>query len=138
MPTSMISSHFQELLQAAAAQPSPQRLLFVFAGAELPQDATPSQRARFQAGQGGALEPLACVDKRLDELTGFDALVAESRHACPPWRVVFAAGIGGTGGQEPGDGQVDAALGAMVSNIRVGRLQGMLAFDPQGEPVTFE
>ena len=38
-------------------------LLFVFAGAELPDDATPEQRQRFAEGAGGALVPLMCVDK---------------------------------------------------------------------------
>ena len=44
-------SHFDLLVQAAAAQPQPQRLLFVFAGAELVPDATAAQRERFEAGQ---------------------------------------------------------------------------------------
>jgi len=138
MLAAMTSSYFQQLLRAAAAQASPQRLLFVFSGAELPDDATPAQRERFEAGEGGALKPLACVDKRLEELTGFAALVDEARYACPPWQVVFVAGLGGAGEAEPSDGQVDAALNAMVENVRVGRLEGMLALDPQGEAVIFE
>ncbi|HQS32831.1 MAG TPA: ribonucleotide reductase subunit alpha, partial [Polaromonas sp.] len=71
-------SSFDDLLQAARAQPEPQRLLFVFAGVELPDDATPEQRQRFAAGQGGALVPLMCVDKRPDELASFGALMQES------------------------------------------------------------
>ena len=63
-------SSFDDLLQAARMQPEPQRLLFVFAAVELPDDATPAQRARFEAGQGGALVPLMCVDKRPEEITG--------------------------------------------------------------------
>ena len=51
-------SSFDDLLRAARSQPEPQRLLFVFAGAELPEDCTPEQRARFEAGQGGALTPM--------------------------------------------------------------------------------
>ncbi|MES2785916.1 MAG: ribonucleotide reductase subunit alpha [Pseudomonadota bacterium] len=132
------NSHFDQLLRAAAAQPVPQRLLFVFAGAELPDDATQAQRARFEAGEGGALQPLACVDKRIDELSQFEALVQESRAACPPWRVVFVAALGGQGDQPPTDAQVDAGLGSMVESVRVGRLQGMLALDTQGNPVSFE
>jgi len=38
-------SHFELLLQAAPSQPEPQRLLFVFAAAELPADASPAPRA---------------------------------------------------------------------------------------------
>ena len=72
-------SSFDDLLQAARMQPEPQRLLFVFAAVELPDDATPAQRARFEAGQGGALVPLMCVDKTPQELASFDVLVAEAR-----------------------------------------------------------
>ena len=43
-------SHFQVLLRAAADQAEPQRLLFVFAGAELPDRPTPAQRERFLTG----------------------------------------------------------------------------------------
>ncbi|TWO72725.1 ribonucleotide reductase subunit alpha [Caenimonas sedimenti] len=132
------SPHFHELLQSAAGQPEPQRLLFVFAGAGLPEDATPAQRARFEAGEGGTLEPLACVDKRPDELTDFEALAAEARQACPPWHVVFIAALGGQAGAGPTDGQVDDALRGMVENLRVGRMQGYSALDPAGEPVAFE
>jgi hypothetical protein len=41
--------HFAQLLQHAAREPQPQRLLFVFTAAELPPDASPQQRARFRA-----------------------------------------------------------------------------------------
>lgn len=47
------NSHFRQLLAAAAAQSEPQRLLFVFAVTELPDNATPEQRERFQSGRGG-------------------------------------------------------------------------------------
>lgn len=130
-------SLFDQLLQAAAAQPQPQRLLFVFATAELPDDATPAQRKRFGEGGGGALAPLMCVDKSPAELSGFDALVAESRDAGPPWQVVFAAGLSGSDGQPPGDAQVDQALQAMVERIRGGTLAGLLALAPSGEPLHF-
>jgi hypothetical protein len=33
----------------------------VFIKAELPEDVTPEQRARFQVGEGGTLTPLMCV-----------------------------------------------------------------------------
>ncbi|HET7160419.1 MAG TPA: ribonucleotide reductase subunit alpha, partial [Burkholderiales bacterium] len=71
----MVISSFDDLLRAARMQPEPQRLLFVFAGVELPADSTPEQRAGFQAGQGGALIPLMSVDKSPDELETFAALV---------------------------------------------------------------
>jgi len=130
-------SHFDQLIDAASAQPEPQRLLFVFAGAELPADATAAQRERFEAGEGGALEPLACVDKGVSEVTSFDALIAESRNACPPWRVVFIAGLPGSHGKEPSADRVDSALNGMVERIRAGNFQGFMALNPLGEPLNF-
>jgi hypothetical protein len=130
-------SQFDLLLQAAASQPEPQRLLFVFAGAELPADATSEQRERFRAGLGGALSPLACVDKGVDELSTFDALVAESRYASPTWQAVFVAALSGQAGRLPSSALVDSALQAMVNNIRAGRFGAYLALSVTGDPLTF-
>ena len=130
-------SHFDQLLQAAAAQPEPQRLLFVFATADLPEDPTPAQCQRFAAGDGGALAPLMCVDKAPGELSGFHALVVQSREAGPPWQVVFAAGLSGRNGQPPSDAQVGLALQKMVERVRGGMIDNLLAFDPSGEPLRF-
>jgi hypothetical protein len=71
-------ANFDDLPRAARNQPEPQRLLFVFATAELPDDSTPQQRADFLAGQGGALMPTMSVDKAPEELNTFAALVEES------------------------------------------------------------
>jgi hypothetical protein len=132
-----LPSHFEQLLCAASEQPEPQRLLFVFAGAELPADATAAQRRQFEAGEGGALEPLACVDKGVDEVSTFESMVAESRNACPPWRVVFIAGLPGSNGREPSADNVDSALNAMVDRIRAGNFGSFLALNPLGEPLNF-
>ena len=85
-------SHFQLLLHAARSQPEPQRLLFVFAAAALPDAATAEQRSRFAAGEGGELAPVMCVDKDPHALTTFAALAAESRYTGQPWQVVFVVG----------------------------------------------
>ncbi len=131
------TTHFQQLLHTALAQSQPQRLLFVFAGAELPEGASAAERERFAAGRGGALVPLACVDKDPAELTAFAALVAESRNACPPWQIVFIAALSGQGGKPPSSALVDSALHGMVENVRAGRFANYLALDPSAEPVTF-
>lgn len=131
------TSHFDQLLQAAAAEPEPQRLLFVFATAELPDDATPVQRERFVAGGGGNLAPLMCVDKGADELASFDQLVAESREAGPPWDVVFAAGLAGRNGQAPSMQQVERALETMVERVHGGMIGGLLALNPSGQALDF-
>ncbi|MDH5204091.1 MAG: hypothetical protein OEW36_00400 [Hylemonella sp.] len=62
----------------AAQQPTAQRLLLVFCKAELPEDATPQQKADFEAGEGGMLAPLATVDKFPVALGSFAELSAEA------------------------------------------------------------
>jgi hypothetical protein len=133
----MNATPFQQLVEAAASQPEQQVLLFVFAAAELPDDATPAQRARYEAGAGGSLTPLMCVEKPLDELSTFDALVRESRQAGPPWQVVFTAGLAGTGGQPPTAGMVDAALKTMVERVKNGAVEQLLALSAEGELLSF-
>ena len=101
-------SSFDDLLRSARAQDSAQRLLFVFAAAGLPDDATPDQRARFQAGQGGTLTPLMCVDKTPDELASFETLLAESRQVGSAWDIVFVAALSGIGKTSPTAAQAEA------------------------------
>lgn len=132
-----MTSHFDQLLQAARQQREPQRLLFVFADAELPDDADEAQRAGFEAGRGGALAPRACVEKSVAELSTFEALALESRRTGLPWRVVFVAALAGTHGQPPSQARIDSALEAMVENVRRGSFGGYLALDTQGQPVQF-
>lgn len=131
------SSHFDQLLRAAAAELEPQRLLFVFATAELPEDATRAQRQRFESGGGGTLEPVMCVDKGLDDLTSFEELIAESSEAGLPWRVAFAAGLSGRNGQSPSAEQVEQALQKMVAQVRSGMIEGLLALDASGNALHF-
>lgn len=129
------ASHFDQLLKTAAAQPDPQRLLFVFAQAELPEGATADQKKNFLAGKGGALTPLACVDKAPSDLSTFEALVNESRHACPPWQVMFVAALAGQEGKPPSCALVDSALQAMVEGVKSGRFGNYIALAPTGEPL---
>jgi hypothetical protein len=129
---------FDDLLQAARQQPEPQRLLFVFAAAELPDDATPAQRARFEAGQGGALVPLMCVDKTPQELASFSALVEEAQQFTAPghdWAMVFAAALPGTLNQAPTSADAEAPLQRMVDAIKGGVHGGYIPFNRQGQPV---
>jgi len=130
--------HFADLLQAARAQPLQQRLLFVFTGAELPDDASAEQRAGFEAGQGGALVPLMCVDKSPDEVPSFDSLVQEAAQFGQTWRLVFAAAMSGTAHGAPTPEDVETSLQAMVEAIKRGDVHRYLAFDPQGIPVALE
>jgi len=129
---------FDDLLIAARAQPAPQRLLFVFAGAELPEDSTPEQRRRFDNGAGGALVPLMCVDKALDELTTFAALADEARLSGPAWVVVFVAALAGQHGRPVGSRDAEAALQRMVDAIKAGSHGSFIPFGRDGQPIIFE
>lgn len=126
---------FDDLLSAARAQPLPQRLLFVFAGIELPDDATPAERAGFERGEGGALVPQMCVDKTPDELTSFAQFKQEASQMGPAWGMVFAAALSGQPGRAPSSQDAEKPLLDMVEAIRQGRLQAFIPFNPQGEAV---
>lgn len=129
---------FDDLLAAARAQAEPQRLLLVFAGAELPEGSSADERARFEAGRGGALVPLCCVDKAPDELSDFASLVEEARDFVPTWAILFVAALSGRDGRPPADGEVDRALERMVDAIRGGRLDGLMPVDRNGRAVRLE
>jgi hypothetical protein len=126
---------FDHLLQAAKLQHEPQQLLFVFAAAELPAGASAAQRAGFEAGEGGELAPLMCVDKPAAGVASFAVLAAEAAAAGPPWSIVFTAALSGQSGQLPSAERADTALRRMVAAIEAGRLEGLLPFNRRGEPV---
>jgi hypothetical protein len=128
-------SSFDDLLTAARQQPAPQRLLMVFAAAELPDDATPDQRAAFDRGEGGALTPLMCVDKTPEELSSFDRLVSESEAMGPAWTMVFVAALSGRAGQSPSSADAQVPMQQMVESIRAGVLGHTIPFDRQGRAV---
>ncbi|NMM07583.1 ribonucleotide reductase subunit alpha [Polaromonas sp.] len=131
----MTISSFDDLLQAARAQPEPQRLLFVFAGVELPDDATSAQRERFEVRQGGALVPLMCVDKRPDELASFATLIEESSQFGHDWGIVFAAAMSGTVNRAPTSEDAEEPLQRMVEAIKRGEHGAYIPFDSQGHAV---
>jgi hypothetical protein len=128
-------SSFDDLLRAAREQPEPQRLLFVFANAVLPDDSTPEQRARFEAGQGGALTPLMSVDKTPEELSTFATMVEESRQFGPDWAIVFVASLPGRDGRAPTSEEADRSLQRMIESIKTGLFGSFIPFDRQGQPM---
>jgi hypothetical protein len=126
-------SNYSDLLAAARSQAQPQRLLFAFARAELPDDAGAPERARYFERRGGALKPVVCVDKTLAELGSFADLVAESRHTGADWDIVFVTTMSGRGGKPPTTAQAEAPLNMMVTYIHTGQVERFLAFDKEGE-----
>ena len=129
----MIITGFQSLLDAARQQPEPQRLLFVFTRAELPDNATAEQRQKFEQGEGGALVPVMYVDKKPDELHSFEELVEESRHTGQRWDMMFVGCLSGQGGREPSDDATQNALETMIMSVQGGIVAHLLAYRPNGE-----
>jgi hypothetical protein len=136
--TPMNIATFDDLLQAARQQPDAQRLLLVFAAATLPDDCTPDQRARFEAGEGGEIGPIMCVDKTPDELGSFVSLQEESQQFGQPWVLVFVAGMSGQGARAPTTEEAQKPLDGMVQAIKDGRLDHFIAFDRQGQAVSLQ
>ncbi len=129
-------ANYADLISAALAQAEPQRLLFVFARAELPADASAAQRAAFAAGEGGALAPVMCVDKLPAEQPTFAGLVEESNNTGIDWHMVFVTSMSGRAGIAPGSDEADQALQMMVESVKQGGIGGFLAFDRTGTAVS--
>ncbi|MDR9439433.1 MAG: ribonucleotide reductase subunit alpha [Halomonas sp.] len=127
----MAISCYADLLDEARAQPDPQRLLFVFTRAELPDHPSEEQRHRFEQGEGGVLTPVVCVDKAPEELSDMAALVAESGETGVDWDIVFVAALAG----EDAEVRAEQQLERMVESLKMGNISQFLAFDRQGEAV---
>ncbi|HJV27751.1 MAG TPA: ribonucleotide reductase subunit alpha [Aromatoleum sp.] len=132
----MIISGFQNLLETARRQPEPQRLLFVFVRAELPEGASAEEKRIFENGQGGALVPVMYVDKKTNEIQSFAELVEESRHTGQSWDMVFVGCLSGQGRREPSDEATQQALETMVKSIQGGVVKHLLTYRPDGQQVT--
>ena len=116
-------------------QDEPQRLLFVFAKAELPNGYTDTQKNNFDQGQGGALAPVLCVDKLPDEVADFSALVAESKTTGVDWDIAFVSALGGRGGFAPNSDEATQPLKMMMEKIQGGMIADFLTFNKTGELV---
>ena len=120
-------SHFDDLLKAAREQTAPQRLLLVFAGAELPDGADAEQRAQFEAGEGGALVPLMCVDKRPEDVVSFAELCTEADSMNSGWRVVLAGALSALPGETIKDKTIDTAIERLLGLIKAGQMDQVFA-----------
>lgn len=128
---------FDDLLSAARTQTQRQRLLFVFAVIELPDDASLSERAAFARGEGGALAPLMCVDKSPDEIVSFQQFAEEADKMGQAWGMLFAAALSGSADREPTSEEATRHLENMVEAIRLGRPEAFAVFNRQGIAVRF-
>ena len=106
--------------------------------ADLPDDATPEQRAGFEQGEGGALVPIVCVDKTPDEIGNFERLAQEAAQFGTPWRVLFASSMSGASDAPPTSKAAEPVLDGMVDAIKQGAFANMIAFDTTGKAISFE
>jgi hypothetical protein len=127
---------FDEFLVVARQQPEPQRLLLVFALADLAGDASPAQRAAHANGEAGALTPAVCVDRTPEEIGTFDALLLESAQAIDHWDILFVAAMDGRVGHVPNSDEAVQPMRMMVEQIRDGRVSRLLAINRQGDLVS--
>lgn len=135
----IIITDYESLLVAAKNQREPQRLLFVFLKASLPEDHESEEAARFHSGQGGQLQPVMCVDKTLDELGTFADLVAEAENMQQAWHIVLVACLSGRNGIMPSSDDATQPLQIMQATVENGgHLGNYIAFDKDGTPVQFE
>lgn len=78
-----------------------------------------------------------CVEKSLEELSTFDAVLEECHAVGPPWQVVFAAGLNGKDGIPPPADAINAALQTMVERVKNGAVDNFLALSAKGDTLSF-
>jgi hypothetical protein len=130
---SMNIETYPDLIRAANMQAEPQRLLFVFASAQLPESPTADQILQFERGEGGTLSPVLCVDKLPSEVGDFSALVVESERTGIHWDVAFVSSMGGRGGLPSNSDEAEQPLKMMMEQIQAGMISQFLALDRSGE-----
>jgi hypothetical protein len=127
---------YASFIALANTQQEPQRLLWVFARAELPNGYTEAQKQHFLQGQGGALEPVLCVDKLPSEVTDFASLVHESAETGVEWDIAFVASMSGRAGIAPNSDEAIQPMRLMLNKIQSGIIAEFLTFDKKGELVS--
>lgn len=126
---------YQDFINAAKQQHEPQRLLFVLAKAQLPEQPTESQKQQFDSQAGGTLEPVLCVDKLPEEVEDFAALVDESKRTNIDWDIAFISAMDGRGGHPISSDEASQPLEMMVQHIQAGMIKHFLTLNRQGELV---
>lgn len=126
---------YNDLINLAKQQQEPQRLLFVFAKAELPENANEHQRDEFSRGEGGTLVPTICVDRTPDEVDQFSVLMSESEQTGFSWDIVFVAAMDGRAGIRATSEECLQPLKMMMQQIQMGMISNFLAINRKGDVV---
>jgi hypothetical protein len=133
----MIISSYTDLISAAKSQEDLQKLLFVFTQADLPEDADTQQKENFLTGCGGALSPVMYVDKFPNEVEDFSTLIKQSREMKAAWEIVFVGALSGEGSVPPGMERIEKSFFKMIEDIKRGKFGSLIAFDCNGDIVSF-
>ncbi len=83
------------------------------------------------------MSPVVCVDKSPDELSDFTALVAESKRSGATWEIVFVGALSGKDGNPPSADETENSIQMMIESILQGGAGRFMAFDVEGNPVSF-
>lgn len=122
-----MSAIFQDLLQMATTQEQPQRLLFLFAQPEEVSD------------NSGHVKPVMCVDKLPEELTTFEALLAEADNISKDWSFILISGLSGKKGKAPTTEDAEPFLNKMSNDLVGGQDLGRyMIVDREENPLEME
>ncbi|GLX77420.1 hypothetical protein tinsulaeT_07600 [Thalassotalea insulae] len=125
-----MSKMFSELLKMASEQEQPQRLLFLFIR---PEEKNARKQKKLQKGH---LAPVMCVDKLPEELSGFEALVAEADSIDKSWQLMFVSGLSGSNNQAPSTEDAEPYLNKMTNDLVTGKnIANYLVLDRAGNPI---
>ena len=97
------------------------------------------QAYRNDNGSGDfSITPAMSIEKTLDELSDFPALVEESKQTGKQWNIVFISGMLGMDGALPSVDDANARLDAMIKSIHHGVFSNIIAYTIDGEAVEFK
>ncbi len=124
---------FKDLLQMSLEQEQPQRLLFLFAKADV------QNPKKSKKHQRGTITPVMCVDKLPEELTTFSELVKEADAIEKHWNFVFIASLSGEKGMTPTSNDADPFLNKMTHDIESGNnISRYVVFDRDENPIELQ
>ncbi|PCK02997.1 MAG: ribonucleotide reductase subunit alpha [Alteromonadaceae bacterium] len=123
---------FSDLISYAKQQPTPQRLLFLFANT---QDA----KKTGKHSKSGTIAPVMCVDKLPDEIQSFEDFVKEADQISTQWDFIIIAALSGEGNTPPTSDDAEIHLNKMTNDLTQGQsLASYVIFDRNENPITMQ